>query len=488
MIVFGPRDRVGKTAQRYLLDSQVGNCLNPLEKRHAEKQILEKSSIILCTIASTSLLMRKWEEIYGEVLRVHTVIVDECGCTPESSTALLLRLRPSNLVLVGDHKQLPPTSDIPQHKLRGTGHDRSLLERCVDASDQVHLLKEQYRMHPKIASLVSRLSYNGQLSTPQRVKELRKCEDRPLVWLDVEGEEVSDGSCMNTAEVTKCVQACATLREQVQHGASIAVLSFYRAQVDALKRAMPTSLRVEVSTVDAWQGNECDYLVVSTVKANGGIGFLSKVQRINVAISRAKFKLVFVGHRPTLIQDKKWQQVANACSPAKPQEFLPSSSLPSSFESVFDKERADKSREAQQKRIAILEEANADRRRVSAEVVIPQQLPSTIGTHWGDVRPDPLLFDFHLQQHYCYLHGSIWHQLHGFPEQHFPVWPWPPMGPPVPFAWELQWRLAGGTHAPLATEVEEPEEQGGQLRIPPATLKNRPIRKSDSLSSKPLLN
>jgi hypothetical protein len=62
--------------------------------------------------------LREWEEHVKTPLRVHTVVVDECGCTPESSTALLLNLRPKNLVLLGDHKQLPPCSLIPPHALR----------------------------------------------------------------------------------------------------------------------------------------------------------------------------------------------------------------------------------------------------------------------------------------------------------------------------------------------------------------------------------
>lgn len=71
------------------------------------------------------------------------MIVDECGCTSESATPMLLKLKPKNLVLVGDHRQLPPCSLIPPTELRGTGHDRSLLERAVGESGQVWVLREQ---------------------------------------------------------------------------------------------------------------------------------------------------------------------------------------------------------------------------------------------------------------------------------------------------------------------------------------------------------
>ena len=70
-----------------------------------QSEILRNSNIILCTIASTGRLLREWTEVCGKAPKIHTVIVDECGCTTESSTALLIRLNPTNLIMVGDHKQ-----------------------------------------------------------------------------------------------------------------------------------------------------------------------------------------------------------------------------------------------------------------------------------------------------------------------------------------------------------------------------------------------
>ena len=123
--------------------------------------------------------MREWEEHVDGPLNVHTAIIDECGCTAEASVGLLLRMQLRNLILVGDHKQLPPTSMVPPSELDGvgtpatrqlrveflilflsclrmqTGHTRSLLERCVLASGAVHRLTEQYRMHQDMADVVS---------------------------------------------------------------------------------------------------------------------------------------------------------------------------------------------------------------------------------------------------------------------------------------------------------------------------------------------
>ena len=136
MLVVGAPGRIGATARRHLLDAKteahprvraiaaasLGGFQSPAAITAAKSvkcALMDDCQLILCTIASTSRLLREWEEHVKTPLRVHTVVVDECGCTPESSTALLLNLRPKNLVLLGDHKQLPPCSLIPPHALKG---------------------------------------------------------------------------------------------------------------------------------------------------------------------------------------------------------------------------------------------------------------------------------------------------------------------------------------------------------------------------------
>eukprot|EP00434_Breviolum_minutum_P001317 symbB.v1.2.001158.t1/scaffold47.1/size388503/13 len=312
-------------------------------------------------------MLREWEEAMGSELHVHTVVVDECGCTPESSTALLLRLRPSNLVLVGDHKQLPPTSLVQPQILEGTGHNRSLLERCVLASGRVHQLREQYRMHPNIANVVSNLFYAGRLLTPASVTEERKSqESRPLIWLDVQGrEEAPNKSYMNHAEVSACVKVVSRLRERVGMGPSVAVLTFYKGQLEELMKAVPNNLDVEVLTVDACQGSEFDFVILSTVRANRELrlGFVKDVQRICVATSRSRLQLFVVGHRPTLSSDGDWRRVAEACTGPKADEIQPQRGVPSpgSFVSVFDALRRAKEQEAEQKALQAMEEQSKGR-------------------------------------------------------------------------------------------------------------------------------
>ncbi|CAJ1344328.1 unnamed protein product, partial [Effrenium voratum] len=331
--------------------------------KESKEAVLASARVFLCTIASSSRMLREWEEAMGSELRVHTVIVDECGCTPESSTALLLRIRPSNLVLVGDHKQLPPTSLVQPQLLEGTGHNRSLLERCVLASGRVHQLREQYRMHPSIASVVSGLFYAGRLLTPLSVAQERKAQEpRPLVWMDVQGrDEAPNKSYVNFSEVSACVRVVARIRERVGPGPSVALLTFYKGQLEELMKALPSNLDAEVLTVDACQGSEFDFVILSTVRANREqrLGFVKDAQRICVATSRSRMQLFIVGHRQTLASDGDWRKVAEACLPPKPDEVQPQRPLPASFVSVFDALRKAKEKEAEQKALQAMEEQDA---------------------------------------------------------------------------------------------------------------------------------
>ena len=344
ILVVGAPGRIGSTARKYLLDSKVDS--HPSVRVEAAKSLMgrdspatievaktvrgplmEKCQIILCTIASTSRLLREWEENVKKPLQVHTVVVDECGCTPESSTALLLNLQPQNMVLLGDHRQLPPCSLVPPQVLKETGHDRSMLERCVLGSGgKVHRLTEQYRMHPHICSVVSKISYQSTLQTAASTAEARfktaeeHDEVDAMVWAQVFGQETTpeDGkSYVNVAEIAAVVAACHRLREKHGHGVTIAALTFYKGQFLALLEALPASLKVECLTVDACQGAEFDYVLISPVRSNGrkAIGFVADSRRVNVAISRAKRMCVILGDHRTMSYrpGTDWHTIYSSC-------------------------------------------------------------------------------------------------------------------------------------------------------------------------------
>ena len=347
--------RVGH-AGRGAVEDVAGEC---------KAEVLQDTQIFLATIASTSRLLRDWEEHVGEELTIHTVIVDECGCTTESSVALLARLNPQNLLLVGDHKQLPPTSMVPPRELEGTRHDRSLLERCVMASGAVHKLREQYRMHPQICECISSLFYNAMLTTPREVADARKkfqagARTDPLVWCTVRGNETippQSKSYVNWEEVEVASRVAARLRELHPPPATIAVLTFYKGQLSELMKAVPAALGVEVLTVDSCQGSEFDHVVLSTVRANrqGKIGFVKDKQRINVACSRSLHTLCVVGCDATLSSDQDWLEVRRRCKVRVPDELRPQRAVPAGGASVYDALLALKN----EKKLAALE-AEAD--------------------------------------------------------------------------------------------------------------------------------
>ena len=139
-------------------------------------------------------------------------------------------------------------------------------------------------MHPRIATMVSSLFYDGSVVTPADVSVLRsKQESPPLLWCDLKGDErfISRSRC-NDVEVSACVRTCARLREKHGMGVSTAILSFYRGQIDALLRSTPCDLKAEVLTVDACQGSEFDYVILSTVPSNASkvLTFVNDVQRM----------------------------------------------------------------------------------------------------------------------------------------------------------------------------------------------------------------
>lgn len=277
----------------------------------AKLEILIEADILVGTIASGPRMMREWEDVTEEPLTCDTIVVDECGCTPESSVAMLLRLEPRNLILVGDHRQLPPCSLVPPQVLStsGQGHTRSLLERCILASGTFHRLLEQYRMPAQVSSVVSHLYYHSALTTPKLVADNRG--SAKIQWFRCHGREESppgETSILNVEEAKCAVAVAARLRETYGSGASVAILTFYKGQKSEIAKTTPASLKVEVLTVDSCQGAEFDHVVLSTVRCNRGglVGFVKDRQRVCVAISRSVRSLTIVGNAETLIGTPDW--------------------------------------------------------------------------------------------------------------------------------------------------------------------------------------
>ncbi len=226
-------------------------------------------------------------------------------------------LRSARLVLAGDHCQLPPT--VLSREAVGRGFGVSLLERLVALYGNVvtRRLDVQYRMNEAIMGFSSREFYDDELVADSTVAGHRLCDlpgvraepltEQPVQFLDTAGagydEEVEpDGeSRLNPQEASLVARKVHALVGAGVSPADIAVIAPYAAQVRRLRELLPLP-GLEIDSVDGFQGREKEAVVLSLVRSNveGEIGFLADVRRLNVALTRARRKLLVIGDSATL--------------------------------------------------------------------------------------------------------------------------------------------------------------------------------------------
>ncbi len=246
------------------------------------------------------------------------LILDEANKVRFTETLPLLRLAPRWL-LVGDHRQLPPVLDesaaafpVEGDEARALVRDASFFELswAVVPETNVVMLDEQYRMAAPIGSYVSVASYDGRLRNSPEMAALRSPLpwpfNRNLTWLTIRGREKKggSGSISNRAEIEAVGRVVRHLQRLGLEQLRVAVIAMYQDQVTQLRRElrMVALPGLAVDTVDAFEGEEADVVILSLVRSNEAerIGFLKKAQRLNVAISRAKQLLVVVGDIETM--------------------------------------------------------------------------------------------------------------------------------------------------------------------------------------------
>ena len=242
------------------------------------------------------------------------VIIDEAGRATLPET-LVPMVKAERAILVGDERQLPPMIDDfkDAQRIPAANNDRldkSLFQSLVEEADSDHTasLSTQYRMHPAIGRLVSEVFYEGKIK--QGTEDSCRVDGwmrKPVTWLSTSGmrshTEVRSGqSFANPAEARLILQNLEDL-ERRGKSLTVGVISGYSAQVRQLLNTIRPNgtrwrrLKIEIATVDSFQGRECDVVVYSTVRSNPKrqIGFQKDYRRINVALSRARDVLVIVG-------------------------------------------------------------------------------------------------------------------------------------------------------------------------------------------------
>ena len=258
-------------------------------------------------------------------MKFRTVLIDESTQSAEPECMIPLVLGCKQVVLVGDHQQLGPV--IMNKKAAKAGLNQSLFERLVILGLAPIRLNVQYRMHPCLSEFPSNMFYEGSLQNGVTMQQrLRRDVDFPwpvgdtpmMFWSNLGNEEISASgtSYLNRTEASN-VEKIVTrfFKAGVQPG-DIGVITPYEGQRSYVVSSMQNTgtfkkenyKEIEVASVDAFQGREKDFIVLSCVRSNDhqGIGFLSDPRRLNVALTRAKYGLVILGNPKVLSKHPLW--------------------------------------------------------------------------------------------------------------------------------------------------------------------------------------
>lgn len=253
-------------------------------------------------------------------MKFGTLFIDEAAQALEAACWIPMR-RASRVILAGDHCQLPPTVKSVAALKGGLG--KTLMERIVENKPEVvTLLKVQYRMNEQIMRFSSDYFYEGKVESAPQIKYRGILDyDTPMVWVDTSALDPKEEFVGESFGRVNKQEAELTLDQLEQYFAKIGkqrvlderidvgVISPYRAQVQYLRRLIkkreffkPYRKLITVNTVDGFQGQERDVILISLVRANddGQIGFLRDLRRMNVAITRARMKLIILGDVPTM--------------------------------------------------------------------------------------------------------------------------------------------------------------------------------------------
>lgn len=305
-------------------------------------ELLGEARVIACTLVGSAHRLL-------EGMKFGTLFIDEAAQALEAACWIPMR-RASRVILAGDHCQLPPTVKSIAALRAGLG--KTLMERIAENKPEVvTLLKIQYRMNEEIMRFSSDWFYHGEVESAPQIKYRSILEDdSPITWIDtsneenqvtIEGDDVASGEKrddmnfheqfvgesfgrINKAEADLTLLTLAEYLTQVgkrrvlEESIDVGIISPYRAQVQYLKRLLkkyeffkPYRRLISVNTVDGFQGQERDVILISLVRSNdeGQIGFLKDLRRMNVAMTRARMKLIILGDKSTMTKHPFYQKL-----------------------------------------------------------------------------------------------------------------------------------------------------------------------------------
>lgn len=308
---FGKSERDQRKAlfdEAHKIMKEVGNT-----EQYIIDDIVSKTQVVTATLVGAN-------HYTIRNLAYNTVVIDEAGQALEPACWIPI-LKAKKVILAGDHCQLSPT--IKSNEAAKSGLNKTLLEKCIERHPEaVTLLEEQYRMNETIMGYSSKIFYEDKLKAHESVaKSLLFENDFPLLFIDTAGcgfEEKLEGTSSTNPDEAAFTFKHINLfinelskKYTVENFPNIAVISPYKQQINLLKTQFEHSPdlqkykeNISVNTIDSFQGQERDIVYISLTRSNdkGEIGFLSDIRRMNVAMTRARKKLVVIGDSATLGQ------------------------------------------------------------------------------------------------------------------------------------------------------------------------------------------
>lgn len=320
-------------------------------------ELFGEARVIACTLVGSAHHLL-------EGMKFGTLFIDEAAQALEAACWIPMR-RASRVILAGDHCQLPPT--IKSIAALRAGLGKTLMERIAENKPEVvTLLRIQYRMNDEIMRFSSDWFYGGKVESAPQIKYRSVLDyDHPITWIDtsneenqitIEGEDAPEDSASTASSVSAAnLNSDLNFKEQfvgesfgrinkaeaeltlltlaeyftkigkqrvLEERIDVGIISPYRAQVQYLKKLIkkyeffkPYRRLISVNTVDGFQGQERDVILISLVRSNdeGQIGFLKDLRRMNVAMTRARMKLIILGNKDTMTKHpfykKLWEYV-----------------------------------------------------------------------------------------------------------------------------------------------------------------------------------
>lgn len=287
---------------------------------HMIYQLLQEAQVVACTLIGAN-------SDYLRNRSFSTLFVDECSQAIEPANWVPI-LKADRVIMAGDHQQLAPT--IKSKEAAKAGLEDTIFSRCIRTFGSTAMLKVQYRMQPEILEFSNQKFYRGEMQTGENVFNRRQVFDKTLTFIDTAGcgfdEEVNPEtlSTFNKEQGQFSLKLIDLLLEKYPDAKhmSMGIIAPYRAHLEILRQGIvhyawfeELQKQITIQSVDGFQGQERDIILIDLVRSNsrGEVGFLSEIRRTNVAMTRARFRLIMVGDSATLSNFKFYDELIAFC-------------------------------------------------------------------------------------------------------------------------------------------------------------------------------